>query len=446
MQNINEAPAPENVSSNGSNLPAPPNIVLPNWFRPIRAAADWDWTNEQKLVHSHMAVKNQTVPLMCNSLAGTGKTSSTLFGVNNYMGWAGSILLTAFGVDAAGQMQAKITNKAARALNVHKIGYAALAKMIEDGKKINTQKGQWKLHDIADDWLNNGPGQRVEKEEREECKDTFVEMMKMIRLNLIDPDDQTALFGMCMSYGIRAREDVMKAMPSAIRKSDSLALKEGFCDFTDMIYLPVKFNATFDKYDAVIVDEAQDLSMVTMLMTLRSVKPGGFYMVIGDPWQSIMMFAGAVSNGWDKIRTLINDHLHVEPRELRLTICQRCPTSVLSAVNTIYPEIGIRPRANAPVGQVKDMSGRFFPDLAVHGDAVGCRFNRPLIDVYFALVEVGKIPYFKSMGDGLAKRMEKMFLEISEDSRFKLANAEEFIDRFRNKREAELERKQADPY
>src|SRR3990172_11205161 len=92
-------------------------ITLPPDFTP--ASSPIPWTNEQQLVHSHMAVSRQTIPLMVNSLAGTGKSSSTVFGVNTYMDWAESIMLTAFGREAAEQLQAKLSRPSAQSLNFH---------------------------------------------------------------------------------------------------------------------------------------------------------------------------------------------------------------------------------------------------------------------------------------------------------------------------------------
>jgi len=56
-------------------------------------------------------------------------------------------------------------------------------------------------------------------------------------------------------------------------------------DYTDMIYFPNRFNLKTDQYDFVFVDECQDLNKAQRLLMLKSLKPNGRFIAVGDPCQ-----------------------------------------------------------------------------------------------------------------------------------------------------------------
>lgn len=56
-------------------------------------------------------------------------------------------------------------------------------------------------------------------------------------------------------------------------------------DYTDMIYLPNVLNVKIFKYDFIIIDEAQDLSISQMSLFMKCLKQGGRFIGVGDKKQ-----------------------------------------------------------------------------------------------------------------------------------------------------------------
>ena len=152
-------------------------------------------------------------------------------------------------------------------------------------------------------------------------------------------------------------------------------------DFDDMIYAPLYFNVSFDKYDWVLIDEAQDTNATRRLMALRMMKPTSRLVAVGDCHQAIYGFTGADSNALDLIAEATNAKL------LPLTTTFRCPKSIVlyaqQWVNHIHAA------DTAPEGIVRHSEiNKLFEEAQV-GDAILCRFNAPLIKNVYQLIAKG---------------------------------------------------------
>jgi DNA helicase-2/ATP-dependent DNA helicase PcrA len=69
----------------------------------------------------------------------------------------------------------------------------------------------------------------------------------------------------------------------------------GVIDYDDQIYMPVLFGGTWPKFPLVLCDETQDLSAINHVMLEQLVDKR--VIIVGDPWQSIYAFRGAVQGG-----------------------------------------------------------------------------------------------------------------------------------------------------
>jgi hypothetical protein len=83
--------------------------------------------------------------------------------------------------------------------------------------------------------------------------------------------------------------------------------------------MPVIFGGPWPKFPLVIVDEVQDQSPLNHEMMKRLVTQR--FMGVGDPWQSIYAFRGAVTNG---MKALV-EHFHCT--ELPLSLTFRVPSA-----------------------------------------------------------------------------------------------------------------------
>lgn len=121
---------------------------------------------------------------------------------------------------------------------------------------------------------------------------------------------------------------------------------------THNCYMPVVAGVEFDRYDVVLVDEAQDLSGIQHEIVSRMVRPPksfiqhyklnepdyerlpeGRVVAVGDPRQAIYGFRGAHADSMERLRE------RFRMRELPLSVCYRCPRAVVDHARQWCPQI-----------------------------------------------------------------------------------------------------------
>ena len=135
---------------------------------------------------------------------------------------------------------------------------------------------------------------------------------------------------------------VATAIDNCLTVGEDLAREEGIIDFTDMVWLPVRWQlhtrSWFRAYPDLFVDECQDLNQAQLTLALMLAgqaegytrKPGRI-LFVGDPFQAIMGFAGADCNSYSHI---VNQ---AKATELPLSTCYRCPRSRSELVKQPIP-------------------------------------------------------------------------------------------------------------
>ncbi|KAJ3150525.1 hypothetical protein HDU86_006403 [Geranomyces michiganensis] len=157
-------------------------------------------------------------------------------------------------------------------------------------------------------------------------------------------------------------------------------------DFDDLLYLPIIHGAEFPKFDYVFVDEAQDMSAARAMIVEKVVKPGGRLFLFGDQRQQIYQFAGATDDLFASLterglaregnrinapksesedsaapsiqspKDVVTSLAEIEQvRSLPMSLCRRCPTSVIKLAQRLVPEITAAP--NAPRGEIRNLKG-----------------------------------------------------------------------------------------
>ena len=128
-------------------------------------------------------------------------------------------------------------------------------------------------------------------------------------------------------------------------------------DFCDMTWLPVVLDlAPPSRYQIVFVDEAQDLSLPQLALVQKLVAPKGRLVMVGDKFQGIYGWRGAVG---DVVWQFMTDHY--EAKSLPLTTTWRCSCAVVKEANKLVPSL--RPRPGAPVGSVTNCQFEELPKL-----------------------------------------------------------------------------------
>jgi len=176
---------------------------------------------------------------------------------------------------------------------------------------------------------------------------------------------------------------------------EKMAVEVQCFDFTDQIWLPVKWQlAPQTNYKFLLVDECQDLNPSQLQLSLQLAGQQGRILMVGDPNQSIMGFAGADHRSY---ATIVN---RIQAKELPLSTCYRCPVSHLKLVRLLYPMINIQPTATAAKGTVSRMDERDLASSLRPGDLVLSRKTEPLIVLCVQLIAKGLLATVKGKDVG----------------------------------------------
>ena len=183
-----------------------------------------------------------------------------------------------------------------------------------------------------------------------------------------------------------SQEAYDRAIQLAIRTLQISNNDRKVIDCDDMIYLPLLFNVRFDKYDWVLLDEAQDTNNTRRLLAKAMLKETGRFIAVGDPRQAIFGFTGADNDSLDLIQTAF------QAVTLPLSVCYRCAKSIIAHAKQWNPTI--EAFEGNPEGIVRSME---YADLLTSAkglnltgkDGILCRKNAPLVALAFNLIRQG---------------------------------------------------------
>lgn len=182
--------------------------------------------------------------------------------------------------------------------------------------------------------------------------------------------------------------------------TDSIRLAyEGQIDFDDQIYMPTLFGGTFPRFPLVLVDEAQDLSslnhaMLEKLVTARLI-------AVGDPYQSIYAFRGAVISGMDSLQA------RHSMTSMTLSTSFRCPRAIVRLAQSRAPHMNWPDWAEeGSIHEPREWAANQIPE----GAAIICRNNAPLFRLGFSLIRSGRGVSIvgADIGPGLVKVLKKL--------------------------------------
>lgn len=164
--------------------------------------------------------------------------------------------------------------------------------------------------------------------------------------------------------------------------AESIRMAPEVIDFDDMLYMPLRLNAAhaMDKYDLLMVDEAQDTNPARRMLARMMIRPGGRAIFVGDDKQAIYGFTGADGDALDIIGK------EFAAKVLPLTVTYRCPKKVVAEAQQLVPDY--RAHASAPDGEVLTMSAEAFDKVEwkLGEDVILCRNTKPLVDAAFNLI------------------------------------------------------------
>lgn len=309
--------------------------------------------------------------------AGTGKTTTLVEAVNRTQGRA---LCAAFNKSIADELAARIHgNPSATAGTLHSVGFS-LWRKIKAKSDVDSRKVRGLAKDIA-------------KWDKVYC-DVLCDAVGYAKGNgfglpEVGPYQHMDQCGVKLWTDLFDFHDLWDELPSTLspehvirdcakiyQQSIDMALDKGIIDFNDMILLPLLFSQgkKYGMYDWVMVDEAQDTSDTRRLLALHVMKDGGRFVAVGDPSQSIYLFAGASLDAMEKIK------LATGACELPLNITYRCPQSIVRLANKWVPDFIAH--ESAPEGVVRNINhSAFWMEQLTERDVILCRNTRPLLGI-----------------------------------------------------------------
>lgn len=365
--------------------------------------ADFTPTPEQELVYS--AAKNSSSNLIVQALAGAAKTS-TLVGIAQRLPGR-PILSVAFNKRIADEMVKRLPSHCS-AMTLNAIGHKAWA--ARTGKRLVVDKG--KMGDI----LKGLSLSQSEQDQLRECWSDVIQLSSKAKhmgylpegkydegLHLVDRETLEELLA-DYEYDPLA----WYLLDDLLTRSITQAW-QGSIDFDDQLYMTTLFGAQLPRFPLTLIDEAQDLSPLNHQM-IADLVGNRRIIAVGDEFQSIYGFRGAVSDGMNVLRRRFS------MEEFRLSISFRCPRAIIRRARSRAPYM--QWAENSPEGEVRellaDSSGpiAWGPSLFPRSCAVICRNNAPLFSLGLKLLRAGRSVAIRGMD--ISKRLIKILREFGD--------------------------------
>jgi DNA helicase-2/ATP-dependent DNA helicase PcrA len=331
--------------------------------------------------------------MLINALAGSAKTS-TLVMIANALP-VQPILCLAFNKKIAEEMTERLPGHATcRTMNAigHRIWQTACARKIT----INPRKN-YELFKANVEGLSKG--------QRQEAYETFGDDLKAVVQAKREGYIPTSKYPHAKPLTDNRFWQSLDEVPSELSKSlinkticDSIKQAyDGILDFDDQIYMPTLFGGTFPRFPLILVDEAQDLSPINHAILRKLVTTR--FIGVGDPWQSIYGFRGAVVGGMRSLEQAFNC------RTFPLSVSFRCPRAIVLEARKHVPHM----KWFKEGGYVETLRKLHIQDIP-DGAAVICRSNAPLFHLAIRLLSSGRGASLvgTDLGPSLVKTLKKL--------------------------------------
>ncbi|MDJ0510042.1 MAG: UvrD-helicase domain-containing protein [Crocosphaera sp.] len=380
----------------------------------------------------------------CNAVAGSGKTTTLKLAAKQLqsMGFSPSdVKVIVFGKQNSLDLIKKFGTEWRQSIQtLHSVGFRILQNEVGRFRR-DEHIVSYKYRQIAEN-LKLIPKKTKKRQSKGSLTETkvisrvehFLTLIDLARLKLSDLSvksikDITDYHNL---EGIHDFQRVSGAISNILFEGEQLARKDHRIDFTDMVWLPVKWalheREWFHTYQWVLVDECQDLNAAQLELSLMLAGDKGRKLYVGDPRQAIYGFAGASNRSYQNIVERTN------ATELPLSICYRCPKSHIDLVNSIYPEIPIQAQDNATSGVLEtiDSSNLWDEDHSAHlrvGDMVLSRKTAPLVNLCIRLIGKGIAARVK--GKDIGKQIKSELEAISSIEGFNYQDFNIFLEKYK---------------
>lgn len=298
----------------------------------------------------------------------------------------------AFNRSTARELRARLP-AAVDATTIHALGRRMLLTSL-GGTRLTLDDA--KYHDLALGSLADTRDAALTALDPPEAASYLSRLSGLARLELTDPTDASAVAELAGRYRLRSpaadSTEALNALVAELLERGAASGRTGSVDFTDMVYLPLRYDLPPPQYAFVCVDEAQDLSRLNLEFVMRLLTAGARGLFVGDPYQAIYAFAGADARSLTRIAE------RTGATRLPLSVSYRCPVRHVTLARRFSPDT--RPRRGAPTGTVTVLPAAALARSVQPGDLVMSRTNAPLISLAIEFASRGTACLV--LGDDLA--------------------------------------------
>src|SRR5262245_16484709 len=162
--------------------------------------------------------------------------------------------------------------------------------------------------------------------------------------------------------------------------------------------MPALFGGTYPSFPLILVDEAQDLNPTNHELLKRLAK-NARVCAVGDCFQSIYGFRGAVQNGMAKLR----EQFKMDVRTISYSF--RCPENIVRNVHWRVPDY----KWTKPGGHVEALKELDINHVQ-EGASIICRNNAPMVRLGFSLLSAKRSVQIagSELGPKIIRMMEKL--------------------------------------
>lgn len=321
------------------------------------------------------AIKNTTQNVCVLATAGSGKTTTILKGLH-YIPRHHKAVFLSFSKSIIEELRSKVPMHIGAA-TLHSEGFAMIRRYYRGRsfKVINGAEETGKYLRFAMAALKKAKGSDYLDKKEYRTAAIAAEICDYARMTLT-PFTKEDLPSMCAHFNIDFDENTVQLAIDLLKDSLKVGKKYVMLDFIDMIYWPAVTPQMVDvKYNTIFLDEAQDTNAAQLSMIEKMLGKDGRLIAVGDDFQCIYGFSGADINAFKRIRERPNTIT------LPLSVSYRCSKAVVIKAQTINPEINYFEEAVEGVER-----GGVWTEIT-ENDIVLSRTTKPLIDLYFKLLE-----------------------------------------------------------
>lgn len=384
-------------------MTVPPDFDL-NRLKPI--TSPFPPTEEQNVIR--YAARYTKDNILVQALAGAAKTSTLELIAQELVGQP--ILCIAFNKRIADEMAKRLPDHCV-CKTMNAIGHRAWGEHL--GKRLVLNKS--KMADILKSFT-------FSKTERDEIGDAWSDIIKLASqaklygyipdnrydeaLHLVDRETLEEVFAEA-EYSPWAWALLDQMLTGSITQAYA-----GTIDYDDQLYMTTLFGAQLPRFPIVLGDEVQDLSplnhqMLSRLVTKRLI-------AVGDQFQSIYGFRGAVSDSMEVLRQ------RFQMTEYRLSVSFRCPKRIIELARKRAPYMKWAPNAiDGEVVYLNKAAGAserpvWGPSTFPAHCAVICRNNAPIFSLGLKLLRAGRGVSIRGLD--ISKRLIKILEEFGDHS------------------------------